>query len=161
MSQKILRFIGGLILSILFVVTFPFFALLMKGVSGNSLIQKVEVPGRQGRIFHLYRYPSHSFAGSLLEKTELYKLPAVINLWKGEINLIGPEPYPKQFCNIWNKELSDYYKRFSLKPGFWGVAKSISNPDDIEEVAQSLDEELKYILNPSLKKDFKHLCRMY
>lgn len=161
-SQKVLRITIGLVLSALFVVTFPLFALLIKGVSSKSLVQKIEVPGRRGRIFTLYRYPvDSSIMGSFLKKTGLYKLPSVINLWKGNINLIGPQPYPKELCNKWNKELSDYYKRFSLKPGFWGVAEPISDYENLEEVAQSLDKELRYILNPSLKKDVRCLFGIY
>lgn len=164
-SQRILGFIVGLVLSILFIITFPFIALLIKRDSRHSVIQDMDVPGRRGKIFQLYRYstdPSHiSLLSSFLKKTGLYKLPSVINLWKGDINLIGPQPYPEEICNIWNEEFSDYYKRFSLKPGLLGIAEPMSDPDNLEEVAKALKRELNYILKPSLKKDFKHLFGWY
>lgn len=168
LGQKILRYVGGIILGILFVLTLPLIALLIKCTSRESVFRKITVPGRRGISFQQYQYPtkhsdtSKSFLiGSFLNKSGLYKLPSVINIWKGDLNLVGPRTYPQEWCNNWNNQLSDYYKRFALHPGFLGVAKTISNSEDIDEVASSLEKELKYIHNPSFKKDFKRLFGIF
>lgn len=166
-GQKVFRFIVCIILTILFALTLPLFAILIKS-SRERVLRKIYVTGKRGRTFPLYlystRYSDSSeffWAGHFLYKTGLYRLPAVINLWRGEINLVGPHPYPKEWCTNWNVQLSDFYKRFNLKPGFFGVAEYISDPDDLDKVAKAFKKELLYILKPSLKKDVKRLCGFF
>lgn len=161
LGQKALHYGVSIILGMLFILTLPLIAIFIK-CAREPVFNKVTTPGRRGIIFQQYQYSYQDFLfGSFLKKTGLYKLPSVINLWKGNLNLIGPLSYPSEWCNRWNKQFSDYYKRFAIKPGFFGVAKEISHPEDVEKVALSLEKELKYIFNPSFKKDFKHLFGLY
>jgi len=151
--QKVIQFWAILPLGLLFLITLPFFALGIKLFTKKPLFQKTLVPGRNGILFPLYSYP--------IQNVELSKLPSIINILKGQLNLIGPLAYPGEMCKKWNKELSHYYKRFALKPGYWGVAPVITKNDDIETVANSLEKELKYVCNPTLKKDLEYLFRFH
>lgn len=164
LGSKVLQYAVGTLLLILFVLTLPVAALLIRCTSHESVFRKISATGRRGIEFELYCYPtSHSNSsksflfGSFLKKSRIYKLPSVINLCKGDINLVGPHPYPKEWCNKWNKELSDYYKRFAVHPGFVGISKQISNPEYIEDVASTLKKELNYIHHPSFKTELKIL----
>lgn len=162
-SQRILRFIGTLFLSLIFLLTFPLVACLIKLFSEETVLQKTAVPGKRGIVFQQYTYPAEkmsqnsSAVARFLEKTGIYKLPSVINIWKGQMNLIGPRAYAAEHCNKWNRRLSDYYKRFALPPGYIAVAPHIADTNDLKEVARSLEQELNYILSPTLKKDLSHL----
>lgn len=165
-GQQVLRTVGTVILSILFLASFPIIALFIKLFSQESVIQKTAVPGRRGIVFQYYTYPTKrtisnkSFAfGTFLQKTGLYKLPSVINIWKGQLNLVGPGVYAAEKCNYWNKKLSDYYKRFAMPPGYFGVSKPVKDPDNLQEVSRSLEDELNYILSPTLTKDLKYLIK--
>lgn len=165
-GQRILRTTVTIILSLVFLVTFPIIALLIKMLSGETVIQKTAVPGRRGIVFQHYSYPTHrtltdkpfSF-GSFLRKTGLYKLPSVINIWRGHMNLVGPGVYAAEKCNHWNKHLSDYYKRFALPPGYFEISRPIQDTNNLQEVSQSLTQELNYILSPTLEKDLKYLFK--
>ena len=165
-GQQILQSAVTIILSLVFLATLPIIALLIKLFSGETVIQKTAVPGRRGIVFQYYSYPTRrtltdkpfSF-GTFLRKSGLYKLPSVINIWKGHMNLVGPRVYAAEKCNYWNKELSDYYKRFALPPGYFGISKPIQDTNNLQEVSQSLKQELNYILFPTLKKDLKHLFK--
>lgn len=163
-SQKALALIVTVILGIFFITTLPFIALLIKCTSENPIFRKIDVTGKRGITFQQYVYSTKrsdnskpTLVGRFLEKTGLYRLPTVINIWKGEVTLIGPLPYAEKWCNEWSNQLSDYYKRFAIPPGFIGVAEKISNPEDIDEVASTFKKELEYIHNPSFKKDLKLL----
>ena len=163
-SQKVLNVFGSILLGILFVVTLPVAALGITLFSNEPIFRTVTTPGRRGIIFQQYLYPTSRSEsdrpfrfGTFLRKTGLYKLPLVINIWKGQINLVGPKPYPAEWSNYWNRQLSDYYKRFSLNPGYFTVGEPITDPDDIQQLEASLEEELQYILNPSLGKDIKYV----
>lgn len=166
-SQKFFQFLASILLGILFLVTLPLIALAIKLFSREPIFRKTKIPGRRGIIFHQYRYPTeHSNAqktfpfGNFLKASKLEKLPSIINLWNGEMDLVGPCAYPDELCNRWNKHLSDFYKRFAIKPGYFVVAGPVSDFHDLNQVADSLEKELKYVLNPSFKKDLCHVFGM-
>jgi len=165
LGPKIIQSLAILVLGFLFLITLPLVAIGIKLSTGKSVLEKKLVPGRNGILFPYYTYRIHKnsgknidFAlGTFLYKTGLFKLPCVINMWKGQLNLVGPHPYPADLSNKWNKELTDYYKRFSLQPGFLNVAPKITDVNDIDSVAQSLKQELDYVCNPTFQKDLKYL----
>lgn len=164
MGQKFLQLLVGTLLGIVFITTLPFIALFIKMLSGEPVFRKIEIPGRRGMTFHQYKYTTEhsdnrrSFGfGAFLQKTKLNKLPSIINVWKGDMDLIGPYPYPANRCNKWNEELSDFYKRFALKPGYIGITNPVDDFTDTQAVAKSLKKELRYIVNPTLKKDIRHI----
>ncbi|MEL7834036.1 hypothetical protein [Fodinibius sp. Rm-B-1B1-1] len=96
-----------------------------------------------------------------MPKDAYHKSDIKINSVEGKLNLVGPCSYPEKWCNKWNKELSDFYKRFALNPGLLGITPELQNPDDKEKVAEMLNRELSYILNPTLMKDLKRLFGQY
>lgn len=156
-GQKFLQFLGTVFLSVFFIISLPLISLLLKIASKETIFNKIQVPGRRGIVFEQYQYTTSNKLGSFLEKSGLYKLPSIINIWKGEMDLVGPRPYPATCCNNWNRQLSDYYKRFAFKPGYVGLQEEIPSYDDIDNVAFSLENELNYVKNPSLNKDLRHL----
>lgn len=158
-GQKIIGFVGEFILTVIFVATLPLIAGLIKLFARENVIQKAAVPGKRGILFQRYSYSTSHAVGAVLQKTGLYKLPSVINIWKGEMNLIGPGSYATEKCNKWNQHLSDYYKRFALPPGYIGVAKHIKDADDLQEVKHALQQELNYILSRTFKKDLNLLFK--
>lgn len=166
-GQKIFSILLTPLVTILFAITLPSFSLMIRLFSNGPVFEKIKVPGRRGRLFTRYSYSNqylnsekgNFIFGRFLYKTGLYKLPSIINVWKGDMNLFGPESYRSEWCNEWNKELSDFYKRFAVRPGFFNIAKRVTNPDDINQVSNSLKRELRYILRPSFKKDFRSLLR--
>lgn len=167
-AQKILTFLYTLGLSLIFFLSYPFIALLIKLTSGEPVISNKKVLGRRGTSFQLYSYTTeysdsdHPLPGGrFLRKSGLDRLPSVINLWKQELTLVGPKPYAEKYCNRWNKELSDYYKRFAMKPGYFHVADLITSPENIEEVADSLEEEFRFLLKTSFKHDVKYLFGLH
>jgi lipopolysaccharide/colanic/teichoic acid biosynthesis glycosyltransferase len=166
-AQRIIKYLVGLVLASLFLVTFPFVAVAIKLSAGDTVIHKNKVPGKRGFTFQRYSYSTISsktnspfLLGTILRKTGLAKLPSVINIWNGEMNLIGPYPYPDEWSNTWNQQLSDYYKRFAIKPGYIAVASPAKDLKNLKKVEQSLRKELKYVANPSLKRDVKHLFQI-
>lgn len=163
-GQSVMRFLASLILSLAFAVSLPIVALFIKKSSSEPVLKRRKMTGRRGMVFTHYSYSTKDSAsnkeflfGTFLRKTGLAKLPSVINIWKGNLNLVGPQPYPVEWCNEWNNQFTDFYKRFSFEPGFLGVAEPVTNPQDINQVNRALRQELRYILNPSFKADRRRL----
>lgn len=89
------------------------------------------------------------FIGTFLRKTSLDELPQLLNIFKGEMSLIGPRP-PLQSevaqYNIWHR------RRLSMKPGITCIWQIQPNRNDLS-FDQWMDLDLEYIDTWSLKLD--------
>lgn len=163
--QKIVSFIAKLILSYAFIASMPICTISIWLFSGRPIFEKTKVHGKRGIVFDQYNYATQFtngekedfLFGRLIHKLGLYKLPSVINIWKGEMAVVGPACHSPEFCANWNIELSDFYKRFALKPGYFGIAQPVDDNSNQEQVASFLKQEFHYLLSPSFKKDLKFI----
>ena len=87
--------------------------------------------------------------GKIIRKIKLDEFPQLINVLKGDINLIGPRPgLPSQAVLANARESRDIYK---IKPGITGLAQvlgyDMSNPETLTEVDKLYIENKTLILN--------------
>lgn len=61
--------------------------------------------------------------GGFLRETRLDELPQLINVLKGDMNLIGPRPERPEIYEHICKDIPGYDKRFRIKPGLIGYAQ--------------------------------------
>lgn len=62
--------------------------------------------------------------GKILRKTSLDELPQLINVWKGEMSLVGPRPPVLYFPYEGYDAYPDWAKkRFQMKPGITGLSQ--------------------------------------
>jgi exopolysaccharide biosynthesis polyprenyl glycosylphosphotransferase len=107
-----------------------------------------------GPAFKLDKDPRVTWIGRLLRKTSLDELPQLINVFKGEMSLVGPRPpIPAEVeqYDLWQR------RRLSMKPGItciWQVSGRNSVAFD-----QWMRMDLDYIDNWSLWLDIKLLLR--
>lgn len=102
---------------------------------------------------HLLKDPSAMITrvGAFLRKTSLDELPQLINIFKGEMSIVGPRPA------LWNQydliEERDKYGANQIRPGLTGWAQ-INGRDELE-----IDEKSKldgyYVQHMSLGLDAK------
>lgn len=98
--------------------------------------------------------PRVTKAGEFLRKTSLDEFPQFINVFKGEMSLIGPRPYlPREI-----PDMGDYYKDIiQSKPGLTGMWQTHGRSDVTFEERLELDEY--YAHNWSLWLDLTLLVR--
>jgi lipopolysaccharide/colanic/teichoic acid biosynthesis glycosyltransferase len=97
--------------------------------------------------------------GSILRKTKIDELPQILNVFKGEMSIIGPRPERIEIVDELNKKNKIYKYRHTIKPGITGwaqVHKPMATPDDYLE---KLEYDLYYINNHSLGLDIKILAK--
>jgi len=87
--------------------------------------------------------------GSLIRKIKLDEFPQLLNVVKGELNLIGPRPgLPNQDILLGHRE---ELQVFNIKPGITGLAQvlgyDMSNPRELSKI------DAAYINSKSLKVD--------
>ena len=109
-----------------------------------------------GPVFKLDHDPRIFPFGSLLRKLSIDELPQLLNVFMGDMSLVGPRPLPlyevEAFCEI------SHRRRLSVKPGItceWQVGgrNRITSFDDWVKM------DLRYIDNWSLWLDFQILLK--
>jgi lipopolysaccharide/colanic/teichoic acid biosynthesis glycosyltransferase len=67
--------------------------------------------------------PRITKVGKLLRARALDELPQVINLWKGDLSLVGPRPERPGLAADFAEELPRFGERLRVRPGLTGVAQ--------------------------------------
>ncbi len=96
--------------------------------------------------------------GKFLRKSSLDEFPQFINVFKGEMSLVGPRPHMLKHTSDYSKLVDDYMVRQFLKPGITGWAQvsgyrgEITNP---EQIRMRIIKDLWYLENWSLWLDLQ------
>jgi len=100
---------------------------------------------RIGRILRLYR---------------LDELPQLLNVLRGEMDVVGPRPeQPVIFARL-RKEIDRYKERQRVRPGITGWAQINQTYDTcIDDVRNKLQRDLEYISRQSFFEDLKIMAR--
>lgn len=92
--------------------------------------------------------------GKYLRHTSLDELPNLINVIKGEMNLIGPRPEIPQMLPYYNR---DQLKKFSIKPGITGIAQVEGR--GLLSFQETIKYDIYYSENQNLLLDMKILLK--
>ena len=171
--KRFFDIIESLTLLILLFPTF-LFALLQKLESKGPVFYKQKRIGYRGKEFNLIKFRTmvdnaekygFCFAkendrritriGGIMRKYHIDEVPQLINILKGELNLIGPRPERKEFMEILEKEIPFYKKRLEVRPGLtgWSQVNFRYAGARIEDHLRKLEYDLFYIKNKSILLD--------
>ena len=94
--------------------------------------------------------------GATMRKTRIDELPQIINVFKGEMHMIGPRPERKYWIEQFEKEIPYYNERHLIAPGITGWAQ-VMYPygANAEDAKQKLMYDLYYIKTWSLWLEIK------
>jgi len=169
-------FAGALILSPLLLLT----ALLVKLTSRGPVIYSQVRVGKGGRLFKIYKFRTMNVdaeketgpiwaaaddnrltpIGGFLRKVHIDELPQLVNIFKGEMSLIGPRPERLVFVEKFKEEIPGYEKRLGVKPGITGLAQVWHRYDEtIADVKKKLKYDLLYVRKMCLWADFSIALR--
>jgi lipopolysaccharide/colanic/teichoic acid biosynthesis glycosyltransferase len=94
--------------------------------------------------------------GGLLRRTRLDELPQLVNVLRGEMNIVGPRPErPCIFARLRN-DIAEYPLRQLAKPGITGWAQINHTYDTcVDDVRTKVRYDLEYLQRQSLVEDLK------
>ena len=161
------------ILAYIVTITITPLALIIYIINYNHIqspvIFKQKRPGLHGQPFEFYKFRTMtnekdqngnllsdelritSF-GSWLRRTSLDELPSLINVLKGDMNLVGPRPLLMEYLPLYN---SHQARRHAVKPGITGWAQV--NGRNLLSWEEKFDLDVWYVDNRSLMLDIKIL----
>ncbi len=98
--------------------------------------------------------------GGFLRQYRLDELPQLINVIKGEMNVVGPRPErPVIFAEL-RQNIHEYALRQRAKPGITGLAQINQHYDEcLEDVRRKVEFDLEYIHRQSLVEDVKIMLK--
>lgn len=148
----------------------PFFVLLVCLVRfklGTPIFFFQQRPGLHGRSFIIYKFrtmtDAHDAQGNLLpdedrltrfgqflRSTSLDELPELINVFTGEMSLVGPRPLLMRYLDRYTPEQK---RRHEVKPGLTGWAQI--NGRNATLWTEKFAQDVWYVDHQSLELDLK------
>ena len=98
--------------------------------------------------------------GRFIRKTSLDEFPQFINVFRGEMSLVGPRPHMLKHTDDYSKQLGDFMVRHFIKPGITGWAQVNGYRGEtktLEQMEGRVKYDLWYLENWSLWLDLKIL----
>ena len=161
--------IGLIILSPLFLVII----LLEWKYHGKPAIYKSRRPGKDNKIFTLYKFRSMTNEkdengillpeedrltpfGKFIRKTSIDELPQLINIFKGDMAIIGPRPLLIEYLDYYTPR---HAMRQSVRPGL--VCITDNDHEGPVTWRTQFESDIRYIENISLMTDIKMILAVF
>lgn len=142
-------------------------ALLIKFNLGSPVLFKQRRPGKDGKIFEIYKFRTMTDArdtngnllpdnerltdfGKLLRSTSIDELPEILNIVKGDMAIIGPRPLLEEYLPLYNEEQAH---RHDVRPGLTGWAQI--NGRNTISWEDKFKYDVEYVRNISFMFDLK------
>ena len=142
-------------------------AIIVRINLGSPIIFTQERPGKNGKIFKMYKFRSMSDKrdengellpdkyrlnkfGRILRSTSLDELPEFFNILKGDMSLVGPRPLLVKYLENYN---SFEMRRHEVRPGLTGLAQ-VSGRAALSW-KEKFEKDIEYVDNVTFIMDLK------
>jgi len=153
-------------------------AIAIKLSSPGPVYFKQERTGYLGKSFVCYKFrtmkvgassdqatrvdPRKTRVGDFLRRTSLDELPQFINVFKGEMSVVGPRPHMLAHTEIYTQLVDSYMLRHAVKPGITGWAQVNGYrglTDELWKMERRVEHDMWYIENWNFFLDLKIIVR--
>lgn len=138
---------------------------------GSPVLFAQERPGKDGKIFKMYKFRSMTDArdesgellpdeerltsfGTALRATSLDELPELFCILKGDMSLVGPRPLLVQYLPLYNERQRH---RHDVRPGLTGLAQV--NGRNTITWEEKFEYDVRYTEHITFLGDIRILCK--
>ena len=165
-----------LFLCTLYPIIYAIIGTLIKITSPGPIYFRQLRSGENGKEFWCYKFrsmkvnkdsdkiqatkddPRKTRFGDFLRKSNLDELPQFINVWKGEMSMVGPRPHMLKHTDEYSQLINKYMVRHFAKPGVTGWAQVTGYRGETRELSQMegrVIRDIWYIENWSFWLDLR------
>ena len=177
MYQKyVKRVLDILISGLALVILSPVFlvvAILVRVKLGSPVIFTQERPGKDEKLFNMYKFRSMTSRcndkgellsdaerltafGTKLRSTSLDELPELVNIFKGDMSIIGPRPLLVEYLPLYSEEQKH---RHDVRPGLTGLAQV--NGRNAISWEKKFSYDLEYVNHITFLTDLKIIGKTF
>lgn len=157
-----------------------FVAIMIKLKSPGPIYFKQERTGIDGKVFKCIKFRSMKVNddadkvqatkddprkypfGDFMRKTNIDELPQFINVWKGDMSLVGPRPHMLKHTEEYSTLINKFMVRHFAKPGITGLAQVSGFRGETKYISQMegrVKKDIEYIENWSFLLDIKIMIK--
>ncbi len=168
--------VSSLVILLILSWLIPLLGLLIIFESRGPIFFKQLRTGKDKKSFYCWKFRSMRFnkeahlkqatkndsrittIGKFIRKTSIDEFPQFINVFKGEMSLVGPRPHMVKHTSDYSEVVNEYMVRQFIKPGITGWAQvhgyrgEINNP---EQIQMRVNKDLWYLENWTLWLDIQ------
>lgn len=144
-------------------------AILIRTKLGAPIFFTQDRVGKDGRIFKMIKFRTMLDAtdkwgeplpdedrltpfGKMIRSTSIDELPELINVFKGDMSLVGPRPLLVEYKELYSPE---QFRRHEVRPGITGLAQ-VNGRNEIKW-KERFELDVEYVENFNLFMDIKIL----
>ena len=171
--KRLLDIIISTIILVIFSWLYIILAILVRVKLGSPVLFKQPRPGKDEKIFNMYKFRTMTDArdengkllpdkdrltkfGKLLRKTSLDELPELFCILKGDMSFIGPRPLLVEYLPYYTKREK---LRHTVRPGLTGLAQASGRNTVDWDTRFELDAT--YVENLSFIMDLKVIAMTF
>lgn len=154
----------------------PVIGLLIKMESKGPIFFKQKRHGKDNNYFLCWKFRTMAFQknaefkqatkddnritkiGAVLRKTSIDELPQFINVFLGDMSVVGPRPHPIKLNEEFQPKIDRFWQRHAVKPGITGLAQAKGfrgETAELSDMSGRVKLDRFYVKNWSLILDFK------
>ncbi len=154
----------------------PIIGLLIKMESKGPIFFKQKRHGKDNNFFLCWKFRTMTYEknaefkqatkndnritkiGAILRKTSIDELPQFINVFLGDMSVVGPRPHPIKLNEEFQPKIDRFWQRHAVKPGITGLAQAKGfrgETADLSDMSGRVKLDRFYVKNWSLILDFK------
>lgn len=168
--------ISGLFLVTVYPLVWIFVAIGTRLTSPGPILFRQNRTGYNGKSFRCLKFrsmkvntdsdkiqateddPRKTKFGDFLRRTSIDELPQFINVFKGDMSIVGPRPHMEFHTDMYSKLISEYMVRHLVKPGITGWAQvngCRGETKTVEQMKDRVEHDIWYIEHWSPLLDVK------
>lgn len=172
--------VSGLFLLTVFPIVYLIAGIIIKIQSPGPILFQQKRNGLDGKEFYCLKFrsmhvnkdsdriqatkndPRKFKFGNLMRKTNIDELPQFINVFKGDMSLVGPRPHMLLHTQEYSRLIRRYMVRHLVKPGITGWAQVQGfrgETKTLDQMENRVKADIWYVENWSFGLDFRIMWR--